>query len=75
MSVFFALSNNVLPYIRVCDKNDLVHSSNLQSILFKVIRRVYHSSLNVGQRGRKCEVSSISKPQLQIGFKNHKNYA
>ena len=67
MRVFFSLSNNVLPYKRVCDKEDLVNSSNLQSILFKVLRRVYHSSLNVGQWRRK--VDSISKPQLQIGFK------
>ena len=69
MSVFFVLSNNVLPYNRVCDKEDLVNSSNLQSILFTVLRRVYHSSLHVGQWRRKCEVDSISKSQLQIGFK------
>ena len=47
----------------------LVNSSNLQSILFKVLRRVCWSSLNVGQWRRKCEVDLISKPQLQIGFK------
>ena len=68
MRVFFSLSNNVLPYKRVCDK-DLVNSSNVGSILFKVLRRVYRSSLNVGQWRRKCEVDLISKPQLQIGFK------
>ena len=67
MRVFFSLSNNVLPYKRVCDKEDLVNSINVRSILFKVLRRVYHSSLNVGQWRRK--VDSISKPQLQIGFK------
>ena len=66
---FFALLNNLLPYNRVCDKENFVNSSNLQSLLFKVLRRVYRSSLNVGQRRRKCEVVSISKPQLQIGFK------
>ena len=49
MRVFFSLSNNVLPYNRFCDKEDLVNSSNLQSILFKVLRRVHRSSLNVGQ--------------------------
>ena len=49
MSVLFSLSNNVLPYNRVCDKEDLVNSSSLQSILFKVLRRVYRSSLNEGQ--------------------------
>ena len=69
MSVFFSLSSNVLPYNRVCDKEDLVNSINLQSILLKVLRRVYRSSLNVGQWRRKCEVDSISKPQLQIRFK------
>ena len=37
------LSNNVLPYKRVCDKEDLVTSSNVGSILFKVLRRVYCS--------------------------------
>ena len=51
----FPLSN-VLPYKRVCDKEDLVNSSNLQSILFKVLRRVNRSSLNVGQWRRKFEV-------------------
>ena len=69
MRVFFSLSNNVLPYKRVCDKEDLVNSSNVQSILFKVLRRVNRSSLNVGQWRRKCEVDSISKPLLHIGFK------
>ena len=69
MSVFFSLSNNVSPYNRVCDKEDLVNSSSLQSILFKVFRRVYRSSLNEGQWRRKCDIDSISKPQLQIGFK------
>ena len=69
MRVFFSLSNNVLPYNRVCDKEDLVNSSNLQSILFKMLRRVYRSSLNAGHWRRRCEVDSISKQQLQIGFK------
>ena len=59
MSVFFSLSNNVLPYNRVWDKEDLVNSSNL----------VDCSLLNEGQWRRKCEVNSISKPQLQIQFK------
>ena len=65
--VFF-FANDVLPYNRVCDKEDLANSSNLQSILFKVLRRVYRPSLIVGQ-WRKYEVDSISKPQLQTGFK------
>ena len=59
----------MLPYSRVCDEEDLVNSRNLQSILLKVVRRAYRLSLNVGQWRRKCEVDSISKPQLQIGFK------
>ena len=69
MNVFFSLLNNVLPFNRVCDKEDLVNSSNLQSVLFNVFRSVYRSSLNIGQQRSKCEVDSISKPQLQIGFK------
>ena len=69
MRVFFSLSSKLLSYKRVCGKEDSVNSSNVQSILFKVLRRVYRSSLNVGQWRRKCEVDLISKPQLQIGFK------
>ena len=65
----FSLSNNVLPYNRVCNKEDLVNSSNLLSVFFNVLRRVYQSSLSIGQWRRKCEVDSISKPQLQIWFK------
>ena len=52
-------------HIRFVIKKEFVNSSNLQSILYKV----YLSSLNIGQWRRKCEVNSISKPQLQIGFK------
>ena len=59
----------MLPYSRACAEEDLVNSRNLQSILLKVVRRVYGLSLNVGQWRRKCQVDSISKPQLQIGFK------
>ena len=66
MSVFLYLSNNVLPYNRVCDKENLVNSSNLESILFKLLRRVYRSSSNIGQWRRICEFDSISKLQLQI---------
>ena len=54
--MFFSLSNNVLPYNRVCEQEDLVNSSNLQSVLLKVLRSSYRSSLNVGQWKRKCEV-------------------
>ena len=61
MSVFFSLSNNVLPYNRVCDKEEFANSSNLQSMLFKVLRRVYLSSLNIGQWRRKYKLDSISK--------------
>ena len=69
MSVFFYLSNNVLACNRVCDKEDLLNSGSLQSILFKVLRRVYRSSLSIGQWRRKCEVDLMFKSQLQIGFK------
>ena len=47
MGGVFSLSNNVLPCNRVCDKEELVNSGNLQSISFQVPRRVYHSALNV----------------------------
>ena len=60
MHVFFSLSNNVLPCKRVCDKEDLVNSSNVGSILFKVLKRVYRSSLNVGQWIRKCAIDELS---------------
>ena len=69
ISVFFLLSNNMLPSNRVCDKEDLVNSRNLPSILFKMLRRVYRSLLNARHWRRRCEVDSISKQQLQIGFK------
>ena len=69
MSVFISLSNNVISYNRAFDKEDFVNSSNLQSISFKVLGRVDSSSLNEGHLRRKYEVDSISKPQLQIGFK------
>ena len=58
-----------MPYNRDSDKEDFVNSSNLQSIFFKALRRVYRPSLNIGRQRRKCEVDSISKPKLQIGFK------
>ena len=69
MSAFFSLSNDVLLYNIVCDKEEFVNSSNLQYILFKILRRVYLSSLNIGQRRRKREVDSTSKSRLKIGFK------
>ena len=70
MSMFFSVSNNVLLYNRVCDKEEFVNCSNLQSIFLKLLRMVYLSSSNIGQqRRRKCEVDSICKPQLQIGLK------
>ena len=62
-------SSNMLSYKTVCDKEEIVNSSNLQSVLFKVLRKVYLSSLNVGLWKRKLVVDSISKLQLQIEFK------
>ena len=56
----------MLAFSKVCDKEEFVNSNNLQSVLFKVLRRVCLSLLNVGHWRRKCEVDSISKPQLQI---------
>ena len=58
-----------LPYNRVCDREGFFNSSNLQSVLLKLLWRVYLSSLNIEQWRRKSEVDSISKPQLQIQFK------
>ena len=69
ISVFFSTSNNVLSRIRVCDKEKFVNSSDLQSILFRLLRWVNLLSLNIGQWRRKCEVDSISKPQLEIRLK------
>ena len=51
------------------EKVVFVNSSNLQSYLLKVLRRVYFLSLNTGQWRRKCEVDSLSRPQSQIRFK------
>ena len=65
MSVVF-LSNDVLPYNRVSDKEEFVNCSNLKSISSKVLRSVYFLSLNIGRWRRKCEVDLISEPQLQI---------
>ena len=53
MSVFFSLSSNGVPYPRVCVEEVFVNSSNLQSILLNVLRRVYLLSLNIGQWRRK----------------------
>ena len=58
-SVLFSLLNNLLPHNRVCDKEDLVNSSNLKSILYRVLRRVDCSSLNEGQWRGKCEVDNL----------------
>ena len=74
ISVFNSLSNDVLPCNRVYDIEQLVNSSNLQSVLFKVLRKIYRSSLNVGQWNRKWEVNSISKPQLHTGYKQSWNF-
>ena len=64
----------MLPYERVCDEENLVNSSNLQSI-FKVLRRVYCSSLNVGQWRRKCEVHLYLNHNCKLDLNNSDNYA
>ena len=46
VSLSMSLSNNALPYQRVCDKEELVNSSVLQSVFFIVLGRMYLSSLN-----------------------------
>ena len=44
-------------------------SRRLLSMFTRVLRRVRLSVIYVGQWKRKCAVDSISKPQLQNGFK------
>ena len=66
MSVFLSLSNNVMPYNRAYDKEDFVNFSNLESILFKVRKRVYRSSLNIIQ---------WRKNVFKMDLNNYENYA
>ena len=66
--VFFFKSNNELPNSSVFIKEDSFFSINLQSILFRVLRRVIVLSSNNGQWIKKWDVDSISIAQLQRGL-------
>ena len=65
-SVFASESNEVEPNKRVCVKWESVDSNILESVLFKVLRRLFRLSW-------KWEVGSILEPQLQSVFKAHAN--
>ena len=67
--VLASVSNELLPKRRVLIKTGSQRSRRLLSVLTRVLRRVRLSIIYVGQWRRKCAVDSISKPQLQNGFK------
>ena len=67
--VLASLSNELLPKRIVLIKTGSQKSRRLLSMFSMVLRRVRLSVIYVGQWRRKCEVDSISKPQLQNGFK------
>ena len=66
--VLASVSNELLPK-RVLIKTGSQRSRRLLSMFTRVLRRVRLSIIYVGQWRRKCAVDSISKPQLQNGFK------
>ena len=68
-SVFVSESNKVEQNNRVCVKKESLDSNILESMLFKVLRRVSLLSWNIGHRRRKLQVDSILELQLQSGFK------
>ena len=52
----YAFLNQIMcDHIIVRDKEELFNSSTLQLMLFVVLRNLYHSPLNIGQRRRKQE--------------------
>ena len=67
--VLASVSNELLPKRRVLIKTGSKRSKRLLSMFTRVLRRVRLSIIYVGQGKRKCAVDSISKPQLQNGFK------
>ena len=66
---FVSISNDVLPNGDVYVKEESVNSNILQSVSFKVLRRVCLLSLNMGLRRRLAEIDSTSETQLQNEFK------
>ena len=67
--VLASVSNELLPKRRVLIKTGSQRSRRLLSMFTRVLRRVRLSIIYVGQWRRKCAVDSISKQQLQNGFK------
>ena len=67
--VLVSVSNELLPKRRVLIKTGSQRSRRLLSMFTRVLRRVRLSIIYVGQWRRKCAVDSLSKPQLQNGFK------
>ena len=65
---FFSNSDNELLNRNVSIKEDSFVSINLQSIFFRVLRRVILLSSNKGQWRKKWDVDSTSIPQLQKGL-------
>ena len=63
------VSNELLPKRRVLVKTGSQRCRRLLSMFFMVLRRVCLSVIYMGQWRRKCAVDSITKPQLQNGFK------
>ena len=67
--VLVFVSIELLPKRRVLIKTGSQRSTRLLSVFTRVLRRVRLSITYVEKRRRKCAVDSISKPQLQNGFK------
>ena len=59
-----------MPKSNVCVKTKWVLFNRLQSILLKVLRRVYLALVNTGQWRKKWVVASIPWPQSHKGFKD-----
>ena len=67
--VLASVSNELLPKRRILIKTGSQRSRRLLLVFPMVLRRVRLSVIYMGQWRKKCAVDSISKPQLQNGFK------
>ena len=67
--VLASVSNELLPKRRVLIKTGSQRSRRLLSMFSIVLRRVRLSIIYMGQWRRKCAADSISKLQLQNGFR------
>ena len=63
------VTNELLPKRRALIETGSQRCRRLSSMFSMVLRRVCLSVTNIGQWRRKCAVDSLSKPQLQNGFK------